>query len=454
LSDEVKPSKHKSKEQLRPELVSRVLKDGTIIEALFDESTKPRFRFVIQEPRRAPFEAQEYDVNGITMFPPERLAKVFENGIVKVASALEDYGSTADLLEATKTFLHRYVDLEQFEISLLAHWIVMTYVFDAFRAFPYLCFRGQPNCGKSRALQVIGSVSYRSVDTGTLTTKSALFRYNDMFRSTMILDEADHAGDLRSDFFKLLNAGYLTHGSISLSVSSDDDWAPQSYKVGSPKLLANRLEFPDKATESRVLTIPMLSKALAAHIPTELPGSFEAEAQTLRNKLTKWRFDNRHEIRKEEAQLKGLDGRAQQLGLPIYSISPDPEFKKSFLKYLWSRSKELRQDDPLHVALEAILRLHGSNSGNGKLSLASIRVVAKDLARDREISESEFSPRRLAQLVRSLQFKTAKWSVGVMVTVDQRTLEQQAKRFGLNIPASNHAVPVTQATQVTQVEDR
>jgi hypothetical protein len=446
LSD-TKSLKRSKKETPRPELISRVLRDGTILESLFDEALLPRCRFVVKEPEREPYETQEYVVNGVMMFPPERLSRVFESGIVKMASGLEDYGTTESLLAEIKAFLHRYIDLQEFEISLLAHWAMMTYCFDVFRNFPYLCFRGEPNSGKSRSLETMASICYRSVDTGTLTTKSALFRLNDQFRSTMVCDEADHAGDLRSDLMKLFNAGYALHGSISISVPRDDDWVPQSYKVGSPKCIANRLPFPDKATETRMLTIPMLSKSVAGHIPAELPRTFEAESQTLRNKLMKWRIETRHQIRKDEAPLKGLDGRAQQLGLPIYSLSPDPAFKKQFLKYLWMRSKELRQDDPLHVVLEAILRLHASAAkSDSKISLASIRVVVRDLAREREMPESEFTSRRLAELVRALQFRTSKWSAGVVVSIDERTLANQAKRFGLSAGNSNHAVEVTHAT--------
>ena len=442
-----KAAKRSKKEPPRPELVSRVLKDGTIIKSLFDETLAPRCRFVVKEPGREPYETQEYVINGVTMFPPERLSRVFENGIVKMSSGLEDYQSTESLLAELKTFLHRYIDLQEFDISLLAHWAMMSFCFDVFRNFPYLCFRGEPNSGKSRSLETMASICYRSVDTGTLSTKSALFRLNDQFRSTMVCDEADHAGDLRSDLMKLFNAGYALNGSITISVPKDDDWVPQSYKVGSPKLVGNRMPFPDKATETRMLTIPMVSKAVAAHIPAELPKTFEAESQSLRNKLMKWRLENRHRIRKDEAPLKGLDGRAQQLGLPIYSLSPDSVFKKQFLKYLWMRSKELRQDDPLHVVLEAILRLHASAAkSDSKISLASIRVVVRDLAREREIPESEFTSRRLAELVRALQFRTSKWSAGVMVSIDERVLANQAKRFGLSHPNLNHAVEVTHAT--------
>jgi hypothetical protein len=258
----------------------------------------------------------------------------------------------------------------------------------------------------------------------------------------MILDEADVEGSLRSDYIKLLNSGYVTHGSVSISVGADGDYAPQSFVTGCPKVIASRLSFPDRALETRVLTVMMIAKTLPDHIPVELPFSFEKEAQSLRNRLMKYRLDTFHHIRKEEAALRGLDGRTIQLGLPLYSISPDPAWKAELLRYLKARSKEQREDDPLQVVLEAIVRVHNPKTGD-KVSLARIREESRNLARERELDVDELTSRHTAELVRSLQFKTVKWHVGVMVVIDTATLEMQIKRFGLT-PKQRSGDEVTQ----------
>lgn len=423
--------------------MNRVLRNGIIIETLFDETRQPQCRFVIAELNKPPIEADEYQINGLSVFPPERLAKLFEQGTIKLPSTLEEYGSVLELFDSIKCFLRAYLALEEFEISLLATYAAMSYVYDAFRAFPYLRFKGEPATGKSRCLRVLGAICYRSVDLGVSPSRSALFRRADQMRSTLILDEADMEGDLRSDYMKLLNSGYETHGSISLSVGSEGDYAPQSFTTGCPKLIANRLAFPDRALETRTLTVPMLAKTLPDNIPIELPYSFEEKALSLRNRLMKYRLDTFHRIRKEEAALRGLDGRTIQLGLPLYSISPDPTWKAEFLRYLMTRSKEQREDDPLQVVLEAILKVHNPNSRD-KVSLARIREEARNLARERELDVDELTSRHTAELVRSLQFKTVKWNVGLMAIIDGPTLEMQTKRFGLNGPKPKSGDEVTQ----------
>lgn len=420
----------KTKEEPRKELISKVLHDGTIVETIFNDTREPRCRFIVAEPNKPPVEADQITVGETVFFPPARQEKLFEDGIVKLASGLENYGTVSDLFEEVRAFIASYVDLEPFNIKLAAHYSILSWVFDGFRAWPYLGFRGQPGTGKTRSLQVVSSICYRSVDLGNTNSGSALMRYADMFRSALTIDESDFSGDLRDGFFKTLNAGYYMNGGSSLSVKVGKDWEPRSFKVYGPKLVGNRLEWPDAATESRIFTIMMVSKPLADHVPAELPYRFEAEAQSLRNKLLQYRLDNLHHITKQHAALKGMDGRAQQLGLPIFSISPDPVFRAEFLRYLKRRSQQLREHDPLVVTLEAILRVH--NSRNENVGLARIREEARNLARERDVADYEFTSRRTAELVRSLRFKTAKRESGLVVFIDQANLQAQAERFGLN----------------------
>jgi hypothetical protein len=431
LANTEKPGKRTPKAPPRNEIIARVTRNGTLIETLYDETQQPQCRFVISEPNKPPVEAQEYSLNGITVYPPERLAKLFEQATVKLPSALEDYGSVPELFDSIKSFLRAYLDLDEFHISLLATYAAMTHLYDAFRAFPYLRFKGEPATGKSRMIQTVGAICYRAVDLGVSPSRSALFRRADQMRSTLLLDEADFDGDLRSDYIKLLNSGYVTHGTVSISVGTDGDYVPQSFATGCPKIIGNRLAFPDRALETRVLTIPTLAKALPDHIPVELPYRFEGEALSLRNRLMKYRLDTFHHIRKEEASLRGLDGRTIQLGLPLYSLSPDPAWKSEFLRYLKARSKEQREDDPLQVVLEAILKAHSPTFTGDKVSVARISEEARNLARERELAYADFSPRRTAELVRSLQFRTVRWSAGYMAIVDEETLAMQVQRYGL-----------------------
>jgi hypothetical protein len=64
-------------------------------------------------------------------------------------------------------------------------------VYDAFNEFPYLRFRGDYGTGKSRALIVVGSLCYKAYFASGASTVAPIFHTLDLFRGTLILDEAD-----------------------------------------------------------------------------------------------------------------------------------------------------------------------------------------------------------------------------------------------------------------------
>jgi hypothetical protein len=291
------------------------------------------------------------------------------------------------LLRALESFVSQYIDLPRFELSLIAHYAMATWVWDAWNAVPYLRFKGEPGTGKTRCLEALEQICYRSVNSGPNPTKSVFFRRAEVFRGTMILDEADIEGDLRSDYIQMLNVGYKKNGTVSVSDKNGDRWEPKSFRIGGPKVLSNRLDFPDRALETRCFTIYTVSKSLSEHIPIELSEEFYADGVRLRNMLLKYRMDTFHAIQRDETPMRGLDGRTAQIGLPIHTISPDPDFRRAFLNFLRNRTNDRREVDPLKITLEAIqgVRLSGRSD---RISLPEVGRAAQRFARDRDVAAS------------------------------------------------------------------
>lgn len=415
----------------RMEVFGGTLPDGRIFEAIYSPERTPSLHFALAAPGGQAAIEESASVGSKTLYPPQALLRRIERGSILLASEATDYGDTAKLLEEIKVYIHKYIDLPSYEIALIAHYAMMTWVWDAFNAFPYLRFKGEPETGKTRCLEVLKQLSFRSIDLGVGSSKSAIFRFIDKIGGTALLDESDYDADLRSDLIKLLNAGYRKDGTTSLSTVKGDDWDPEMFNVGGPKVLANRLDFKDRALETRCLTIHTQSKKLAAHIPAELPVEFFRSGQEIRNQLLRWRMDTLQSINKSERELQHLDGRVRQLALPIYSISPDANFKKEFLKMLRWRSSDLREQDPSHIILEAILSLW-RNGKNNAIPLQAVTSKAMELARPREVSEYEFKPKRTAQLVRNLRFKTKRRGKGYVMFMDKRILNEQCEHLGIH----------------------
>lgn len=426
ISNVRKQSPSKSERQ---ESFGAVLDDGRIAEAVYDVLHKPPCYFIVGNENGEFLSELSFLREGGHLFPPERHIKAMRQGSIILPSTVEEYGSSLDLLNAIKSYLHKYIDLSLFDLSILAHYAVMTWHWDRFGAVPYLRFQGQPGTGKSRCLQVLRSICYRSIDLGVSPSCSALLRSIDLVRGTSFIDEADYEGDFRSDLIKMLNAGYKKDGLRTLSAMKGEDWQPETFCVGGPKVLANRHSFNDRALETRCITIETISKTVDRRVPTELLREFKMEGQSLRNRLLKMRLLGLPTLNNNnDDALRKLDGRARELSLAIHNVSPDPEFQNEFVRYMENRSETLRDDDPTKIVLEAYSLL-AKHDTSRQIELKHISLEAIRIGKIRDIPEYVFSSRKTADLIRGLGFETFKRSSGKVILPDRALLKEQSDRF-------------------------
>lgn len=175
--------------------------------------------------------------------------------------------------------------------------MLATWVYDCFAAFPYLRFLGEYGTGKTRMLQVVAALCYRSLALSGNITGAALFCSIDLIRGTLAIDEADfkHSAEW-SDIIKVLNNGYMTGFPIVRCDSRSGTFTPQSFYVYGPKIISPRHRFDDPATELRCITFETQERKVDPSIPLQLPPAFYEQAQALRNKLLGWRFDDFQQI--------------------------------------------------------------------------------------------------------------------------------------------------------------
>ena len=116
---------------------------------------------------------------------------LIKNEVVLLPSEPRIYGSEAQLVADIRAFIHRYVDFgESFE-NVATHYVLLTWLYDAFNELPYLRLRGDYGSGKTRALLTIGSLCYKGFFASGASTVSPIFHILDAFRGTLIFDEAD-----------------------------------------------------------------------------------------------------------------------------------------------------------------------------------------------------------------------------------------------------------------------
>ena len=184
------------------------LKNGATIYELVGD--KNHLGFIKFDPIAEEIKLVDSVTVGETKFiPPQN--DLVENKIIHLAQYPHEYGDLIKLFEAIKYFINKYVDIPESYLIISTLYVLLTWVYDCFDAIPYLRVIGDYGTGKSRFLQVVGSISYRACFAGGATTTSPIFRIIELYKGvSLIFDEADFRfSGADADIVKILNCGYM-----------------------------------------------------------------------------------------------------------------------------------------------------------------------------------------------------------------------------------------------------
>jgi len=312
-------------------IVSRVCEDGTLVEALYDV-LKSSTSLAIRTPDRGVSVAPSFTLpSGERLVAYSPSNNLLSTGCVLLPSALGDFEDKGDLVRDVQAFLHRYVDLSPVFEEIAAHYVLLTWVHDAFSELGYLRFRGDYGTGKTRALLTVGSVCYKPFFASGASTVSPIFHVLDAIGGTLVLDEADlRFSDATADLTKILNNGTVKGLPVLRTMTNRHrELNPHAFRVFGPKLLGMRQSFADKALESRFLTEETGVRGLRPDIPIHTPASLHDEARELRNRLLAWRFHARHRVGPDPSRLVvGVEPRRNQTALALLSLVDDPAVRE------------------------------------------------------------------------------------------------------------------------------
>lgn len=263
-------------------------------------------------------------VDGHEYVPYSPANNLLTHRVVVLPSGVGEYESETALLALVQEFIHRYVDLSPAFEEVAAHYVLMTWGYDTFNEVPYLRVRGQYGSGKSRFLLTVGSLCFKPIFASGASTVSPIFRLIDQVSGTLVVDEADFwATDERAEIVKILNNGNARGFPVLRSeVTPQKEFNPRAFDIFGPKIVATRHRFEDEALESRCLTEVLGGRPLRKDIPISLPHTFHEEAETLRNKLLRFRFRRfgSPEGKDLNASL-GVEPRRAQILAPLLSVA-------------------------------------------------------------------------------------------------------------------------------------
>jgi hypothetical protein len=284
------------------------------------------------------------------------------SGTVLFPSTYEEYGSDHELFLEIRNFINSFVVLQDPAFRTLSCcYVMLSWMHDRFFALPYLRARGDYGTGKSRLIQVVGSVCYRPILAGGATTASPIFRIIQRLKGTLIIDEADFSkSDLWEEIIKILNAGYTRgqgHVLRSERASEGEPFDVKAYDCYGPKILSTRKSFSDAALESRCFshTMPLI-KGLKSDIPYVLDMEFFGRAQRLRNQMLLWRLRNYNKVKvNSRERLEGLtnvEPRAVQIMQPVLACTSSGAIRKIVLEE--AKKYALQMDSNRQEGLEGL----------------------------------------------------------------------------------------------------
>lgn len=314
-------------------LVSGNFDEGTIIETIFDP-LRMATSFIEQRAGKQSHQAS-IEQNGVAYVPVRPGNDLIKHKALLFPSRTEPCGTAEELLADIDRHISRYVSLSADARLLAGGYVLLSWLYDAFRELPYLRFRGDYGTGKTRALIVIGSVAYKPFFASGASTVSPIFHTLDTFKGTLVFDEADFRfSDEKAELVKILNNGNVSGFPVlRTQITVKKEFEPRAFHVFGPKIVGMRGRYDDRALESRFLSIDM-EASLSGNIPINLPDAHEAEALALRNKLLSFRLRERAAVRLDDTlAITELEPRMNQILLPLLSVVPEGRYRDAIVRY-------------------------------------------------------------------------------------------------------------------------
>jgi Protein of unknown function (DUF3631) len=263
---------------------------------------------------------------------------------------------SAILLDDVRSFVRRFVVLDDDQANTITLWVAHTHVFDAFDCTPYLAITSaEKRSGKTRLLEVLELLVREPLQTVNMSD-AVLFRVVAERSPSLLMDEVDaiFKSREREELRGLLNGGYR-RGAVAHRMGGANNRTLETFPVFCPKAFTGIGDCLPDTVADRSIPIRLKRRIRDERIEQFRRRDFESEAFALRDRLADW-LEPQHDYVAASRPLlpEELDDRAQDIWEPLLVIADlaPPEWAQ----LAWSAAVRLstgeeREDDSLTVAL-------------------------------------------------------------------------------------------------------
>jgi len=291
------------------------------------------------------------------------------------------------LYQEIKAVLRHYIELAKDAVyGLLSAWIIATYFFQIFYAFPFLFIYGKKQSGKSRLLNLLERLAFNAMKIKGVSVAS-LADSIDGIRGTFLNDQAEALSDSKNiEILGIIADSYTRGGGNRRIVDiSNKKRRVLDFETYSPKAFASTKEI-DPDIEDRCIEITMI-RAMKDYPEPEafLPVWQDLRDRLYRVLLTKWQ-----DVRAIYQNTgKGVSQRIRELWRPIETIlrldnvsTEEMEaIKEFFLEGMMETQSELSDNE--HEFFETLLKLLQDK----REGILTPKEIAEKLKRDEGTSE-------------------------------------------------------------------
>jgi hypothetical protein len=197
----------------------------------------------------------------------------------------------AALLDSIKQVFNRYIVLPKGADTALALWTLHAWTMDAGDISPFLVLVSPTKrCGKTSVLIILQYLTPRS-ELASNISASALFRYIEEVRPTLLIDEADSFVKGNEEMRGILDSGHTKVAAhVIRNVEVNGEHKPRRFSTWAPKAIATIRALAD-TLEDRSIVVQLQRKPKAATV-ARLRKRDSDEFASSRSQAARWAADN------------------------------------------------------------------------------------------------------------------------------------------------------------------